>query len=114
MALAQDPYTGVRRAAIIALLSLGVKKSVEIIIDQLSVPDPEMKSWALDVLKQISGQDLGLDRDKWAQWWRENRNDVDLSELFPRPKPVRKKLSFKEREISRKIWARHERSVRRG
>jgi HEAT repeat protein len=105
--LVNDPYTDVRRVAIIALLSLGWKKAMEVLIAQLATPDPQMRLWALQTLKTFSGEDHGLSPEAWRTWWKENADGLDLKRFFPRPGKPKKKLSRRDRRLARRLWARH-------
>jgi HEAT repeat protein len=108
--LVSDPYSDVRRAVLVALLRLGYRPTIPLVIRQLTAPDPQMRLWALTTLKRLSGLDHGLDLAKWKEWWKEKGRDIDFQKLFAEQPPARRRLSRRQRADSRKVWARHARS----
>jgi HEAT repeat protein len=83
LAQAADPYVDVRQRAIVALLILGRRDAVPLLIDQLRSPDMEIRAWAWLELKRISILDRGLEPEDWLAWWKDEGSSWDLRRYYP-------------------------------
>ncbi|MFC1956655.1 HEAT repeat domain-containing protein, partial [Chloroflexota bacterium] len=55
-----------------ALVEIG-EPAVEPLIVALGDVDSRVRLAAADVLADITGQDLGVNKGKWEDWWQQNR-----------------------------------------
>ncbi|HLY08133.1 MAG TPA: HEAT repeat domain-containing protein [Planctomycetota bacterium] len=56
-----------------AAQKLRIQGAVEPLIRWLSDPDDEIKKLASSTLQGITGQNFGMERDRWEAWWQANR-----------------------------------------
>jgi HEAT repeat protein len=52
-----------------AVQKLRLQKAIEPTIDWLSDSDEEVRKVAAETLKLLTGENHGMDRDKWAAWF---------------------------------------------
>jgi hypothetical protein len=90
-ALLTDPNAAVRLTAARALVALGEKKAVPVLIDLLGALPPEQAWPAEEVLLRLAGEHapsvtLGKDaaarqkcHDAWAEWWKAHGAKTDLA-----------------------------------
>jgi len=64
---------GTREAAVYALGKLKDPRAVEPLIEALKDKEPEVPPNADYALREITGQDFGIDPEKWQKWWGENK-----------------------------------------
>ncbi len=60
----------VQAAAADALVNIKDLRATEHLVDVLKNNDPYVRSLARDILKKITGQDLGENHDAWSRWLR--------------------------------------------
>ncbi|MHC5012312.1 MAG: vWA domain-containing protein [Planctomycetota bacterium] len=83
-ALLEDPSWRVRAAAIDAALSRWRADVVPLLIERLRAEEGRLRLDAWEALRVLTGQDVGLDAELWAAWWRANATSFD-----PGPHPRR-------------------------
>jgi len=69
----KDPSWQVKVAAAVALRSLKERGAVPGLIDMLANDAGRLKEDALAALREISGQDLGLNAVVWREWWEREK-----------------------------------------
>jgi vesicle coat complex subunit len=69
----KDKDSRVRSEAAIALGKLRDPRAVEPLIEALKDKDPEVPPNADYALREITGQDFGVNPEKWQKWWEENK-----------------------------------------
>jgi len=52
---------------------LRATKAIKPLINALDDEGFRATAAAADALRKITGQDLGLDPEKWRKWWEENK-----------------------------------------
>ena len=87
-ALAQalaDQNIAVREAVAEALRIIGPQamEAVPALIQALADQSPEVRQAVAEALKAITGQDFGLDAERWRQWWEGQQSAGPLD--FPEP-----------------------------
>lgn len=50
--------------------TLKLRKAIPVLIDWLLDPDPNMQQAASRALRGITGQSIGLDHERWSDWWK--------------------------------------------
>jgi len=70
---AKDPSRDVRASAMSQLGRFKNPSPVPFLIDQLKVKDESSRQAALESLRQVTGQTLGLRPDLWARWWQSSQ-----------------------------------------
>lgn len=50
--------------------ALKLRKAIPALIDWLLDPDPNMQQAASRALRGITGQSIGLDHERWSDWWK--------------------------------------------
>lgn len=66
-----------RRAALWALGRSGRRQAAPILLDQLNDADGPLRGAAADALADLSGQNYGLDADRWQAWWEHYHDLTD-------------------------------------
>jgi HEAT repeat protein len=62
-----------RQAALWALGRSGRQQAVPLLLKYLADDSQALAQMAADALAELSGQDYGPDRDRWAAWWERHR-----------------------------------------
>ena len=71
LALERDYWPRVQLAETAKTLKL--RKAVPVLIDWLLDPDPNMQQAASRALRGITGQSIGLDHERWSDWWKRSQ-----------------------------------------
>lgn len=50
--------------------TLKLRKAIPVLIEWLLDPDPNMQQAASRALRGITGQSIGLDHERWSDWWK--------------------------------------------
>jgi HEAT repeat protein len=53
--------------------ALKLRKAIPVLIDWLLDSDPNMQQAASRALRGITGQSMGLDHERWSDWWRRSQ-----------------------------------------
>lgn len=83
----KSPMPLVRRHAARTLGLTGNPGAILPLITALGDSDPRVKELAAESLSEITGQDLGVDRPKWMDWWEKNKQNLQPKPEAPAPKP---------------------------
>ena len=73
-----------RQAALWTLGRTGQKCSVVVLVQQLASESDLLRRTAAEALSELSGQDYGVDKEKWQSWWNRYENLSDESWLEQR------------------------------
>jgi len=65
----RDDRPSAREAAKAEIASYG-RAAIPVLIDTLRDPSQRVRVLAAETLAKITGQDLGLEREKWLAWWK--------------------------------------------
>lgn len=63
-----------RQAALWTLGRTGLKVSVPVLVRQLDCDSDLLRRTAAEALVELSGQDFGVDKEKWQGWWDRYKN----------------------------------------
>jgi HEAT repeat protein len=63
-----------RQAALWTLGRTGLKASVTVLVQQLDSDSDLLRRTAAEALVELSGQDFGVDKEKWQSWWDRYKN----------------------------------------
>jgi HEAT repeat protein len=73
----KDERLVVKAKAAEALGNIKDTRAVSPLIDLLSEKEEAIKDKAVKALIKITGEDLGDEREKWIEWWKENKDKFD-------------------------------------
>ena len=73
IATLKDEEWLVRRYAARSLGELRATRAIKPLINALDDEGFRATAAAAKALRKITGQDLGLDPEKWREWWEENK-----------------------------------------
>lgn len=69
----QDSDNVVRQYAIIALGKIGDRKAIPVVIEAIIDERKNIQLAALHSLKSLTGEDFGIDYEKWSEWNKNRR-----------------------------------------
>lgn len=78
-----DERWQIRATTIAALGRIRSPEAIEPLVARLRQEDGRLRGDVADALKRITGQDLGLDPDRWQRWWEENRGKFEPPKADP-------------------------------
>ena len=80
----KNENSDVRREAIRALEAIGDGRAIEPLIAALMDKDEGVRIVSADALRELTGEKLGQDTEKWQEWWEENKGnfvDIDFNKI---------------------------------
>lgn len=82
----EDNDLGVRLRALRALGELKNKEAIPVVVTALDDPDPAVQARAVQVLRQLTGRNLGNDPQAWRKWAAnpENKSSWNIAEALRR------------------------------
>ena len=66
----------VRWRAVKALGKLGDECAVELLMEALKDRNEYVRSYAVEALRKITGEDFGTDYGRWRRWWRRQKSQI--------------------------------------
>lgn len=81
----KEPEPSVRAAAASALGQYAQRRVVERLITSLSDENLAVNVSTQGALRTLTGQDLGIDRGAWAEWYRSDRNVFAARSVYEYP-----------------------------
>ena len=86
--LLSDARWQIRVATVKALERIGRPAAIQPLIDRLRDEPGRVRGDIADALKALTGQDLGIEPDRWQKWWDANRDGcVPPEKVEPAPEP---------------------------
>jgi len=85
----QDKEASVRRSVVLQLDRSRSKEAVPGLIAALADEDHLVRKRARSALERVSGERFGLNKPKWDEWWKENREDFVPRKSFSTVLPIK-------------------------
>jgi len=78
----EDSSEQVRYNAAEALGEIKDPRAIEPLIQKLNDADPKVQGESERVLMVMTGNDFGLDAERWSRWWAENKSQYEDPQVF--------------------------------